>query len=347
MSAADLAGWTPIRIFWTPGGPCVDWARLDGEAFTDPFFEQTLGRAMRNPARLLFRRQGPIETLETFAREAPGVPPTGFIFHMSRCGSTLVAQMCAALARSIVISEAPAIDQILSVPLRDPRITRGQRIAWFRGMVQALGQRRAGDENRYFIKFDSWHVFELPLILEAFPNVPWVFLYRDPVEVMVSHQRRPGSQMIPGMLAPRLSGIDPLDLPRLTLEEYCARVLARICVAGQLHAELGNARLVNFTELPSAMWESFGDFLGIEWTPEDVERMQRASRQNSKSPLQPHTDDRAEKQREASEEIRRLAEQWLGDVYAELEAARLAASAAASARSRSRSQSFTTQSITR
>ncbi len=199
MSIADLTGWTPIRIFWSHGRPCVDWCRLNPEPFVEPFFEQTLGRAMRNPAQLLFRRQTPVDLLETLAEEAPGVAPTGFIFHMSRCGSTLVAQMLAALRDSIVISEAPVIDQTLGLHWRDPRIGCAQRIAWLRGVVHALGQRRHGDERRFFIKFDSWHVLELPLILEAFPDVPWIFLYRDPTEVLVSHTTERGSQMLPGV----------------------------------------------------------------------------------------------------------------------------------------------------
>jgi hypothetical protein len=345
MSVGDMAGWTPIRVFWTQGQACVDWARFDGEAFTDPFFEQTLGRAMRNPARLLFRRQTPIDALVDFARESAGVPPTGFVFHLSRCGSTLVAQMGAALARTIVISEAPVIDQTLAVHLRDPRITREQRVVWFRGVINALGQRRAGDETRYFIKFDSWHVLELPLILEAFPEVPWIFLYRDPVEVMVSHTRQRGSQMIPGVLDPRLFGIDGTELAGMPMDEYCARVLACICGAALRHVQPGNGRLVNFTELPAAMWGSLGEYFGFKWTAEDLARMQRASRQNSKSPSQTHADDRAAKQREASGEIRALAQHRLARIYADLESAREAA--AASASRRSRSQSLTTQSITR
>jgi hypothetical protein len=53
-------------------------------------------------------------------------------------------------------------------------------------MVAALGQARAG-ETRLFLKLDCWHMRDLPLFRRAFPNTPWVFLYRDPVEVLVSH----------------------------------------------------------------------------------------------------------------------------------------------------------------
>src|SRR5678816_558328 len=103
------------------------------------------------------------------------------IFHMSRCGSTLVAQMLAALERNIVISEARPIDQVLGAKVDEER-----RIAWLRWIVNALAQRRRPAEEFFFIKLDAWHVLHLPLIQRAFPNTPWVFLYRDPIEVMVS-----------------------------------------------------------------------------------------------------------------------------------------------------------------
>lgn len=343
LTPADLAEWTPLRLFSCEGKLLVDWCRLPAEPFADPFFEQTVGRAMGDPGRMLFRRETPLDTLMDFDRERPGLAPSGFIFHLSRCGSTLLAQMLAALPRSLVVSEAPPIDQVLQVAARVPGATRAQRLGWFRGMVNALGQRRRGDETRFFVKLDCWHTLALPFIREAFPEVPWAFLYRDPVEVLVSHRRRCGSQMVPGVLDPRLFGIELEELPALAFEDYGARVLARVCQAAlQAQGETGGGRLANFTELPAAGWEELAEHFDLRLTDGERARMQAAAQRDAKNPAERHVDDRAAKQREATPELRRLAEQWLGPVYAGLEAAR-----AASASSRSRSQSLTTQSITR
>lgn len=354
MNGIDPADWTPIDVRRKNAGLIVDWCRLGETRFTDPFFEQTVAHALRDPARLLFRRQTPIDELDDLARARPGLPPSGFIFHLSRCGSTLLAQLLAARPQNIVLSEAPPIDQVLNVQRYDRRISRDRRIAWLRGLVAALGQRRSGVERQLFVKFDSWHVLELPLIREAFPDVPWVFLYRDPVEVMVSQHRQPGTQMIPGILDPGVFGIDPATMAQMSLEEYCARVLAQICVAAARHAPHSRGRLVNFRQLPGVLWGSLGRHFGCEWTEGDREGMRRAAQTNAKNPGLPHQDDTAEKQREATDEIRRLAEVWLAEPYRHLEALRLAqtdeeaaAAPAASASSSDRSQSFTTQSMTR
>ncbi len=225
-------------------------------------------------------------------------------------------------------------------------------------MIRALSRPRHRDERQVFIKFDSWHVLELPLILEAFPDVPWIFLYRDPVEIMVSQHRQRGTQMIPGLVDPRLFGLDPAAVAQMLPEEYCARVLARISMAAAMHAQSGFGRLINFTQLPAVMWESLGEFFGVEWTQDDRARMQRASLADAKSPGLPHTDDGAVKQREASDEIhhlsptrcaaaRALRAPRIDPVSPQADGAESASALASSASSSSRSQSFTTQSITR
>jgi len=322
---ADLAEWTPIRLFAPEGRLLVDWCRLPPEPFADPFFEQTVGRALCDPGRMLFRRATPLDTLADFDRERPGLAPTGFIFHLSRCGSTLLAQMLGALPGCLVVSEAPPIDQVLQVAARVPGATRAQLLGWFRGMVHALGQRRRGDETRFFVKLDCWHARALPFIREAFPEVPWVFLYRDPVEVLVSHRRRCGSQMVPGVLDPRLFGIEPAELPALRLEDYGARVLAQVGRAAlRAQEELGGGRLVNFTELPAAGWGEGAEHFDLRLTDAERAWMQAAAQRDAKNPTERHVDDREGKQREASAELRELAEKCLGPVFAGLEAARTA-----------------------
>jgi hypothetical protein len=354
MKAVEREGWMPINVSLRPDGAQIDWCQLMDVRFTEPFFEQTITRALRDPARLLFRLQTPLAALEAPQNANHARSPRGFVFHVSRCGSTLVSQLLAALPQNHVVSEAPPLDQLLETLRRDTRISHEQRISRLRGMINVLGRYDAGSEQNYFIKFDSWHVLELPLIIEAFPEVPWIFLYRDPVEVMVSQHRQRGSQMVPGLIDPRIFDLESAAALSMPLDEYCARVLAQIYTAAATHLPLGRGRLVNFSELPAAVWGSFGDFFGVAWTPEDLARMKSASLQNAKAPESAHSSDSEAKQREASPLIRRLAAEWLDAPYEKLEALRRAQAGpsatvarAASVSSSSRNQSLTTQSITR
>lgn len=217
----DLSRWTPIRLTWLAGEPVVDWCHTEGIVFREPFFAETVDRCLRHPFRLLFQHRTDLETLCRAVDDQPGLPPAGFIFHMSRCGSTLLAQTLAAVPAHAVASEPGPLDAVLRAA-QDDRAVR-----WLRGMVGALGQARYEDQRRFFVKFDAWAVLDLDVLRRAFPGVPWIFLYRDPVEVLVSHARRPGAHVIPGLMKAERFGLDP-RMPRL---EYAARALARICEA--------------------------------------------------------------------------------------------------------------------
>jgi hypothetical protein len=89
-----LAGWMPFRAGWSNGAIAVDWCHLGTRRFADPFFHQRIARAMSEPFNLAFRQRTSIEPLSQLPQ---GVPVAGFIFHMSRCGSTLCTQALAAL----------------------------------------------------------------------------------------------------------------------------------------------------------------------------------------------------------------------------------------------------------
>ena len=130
-----------------------------------------------------------------------------------------------------------------------------------RAIVTTFGRCRAGDERRYVVKLDSWHALALPLFRRAFPEVPWVFLYRDPVEVLVSQMRQRGTQMLPQVLPPRFYGID--DDGAALDEDYCARVLAAICNAAADNAKLGGGLMIDYRELPAAVMSRIMPHFGI------------------------------------------------------------------------------------
>jgi gluconate kinase len=321
-STRQLAGWIPIRLYWKREEPMVDWCDLGDLRFTDPFFDQTIGHAMRNPFNAVFRHQTSVRALESLSFENPGLAPAGFIFHMSRCGSTLISQMLAANSRSIVISEAGPVDFALRARPQGKAISDDERVRWLQWLVGAFGQRRAG-ENYFFIKFDSWHVLQLPLLRRAFPNVPWIFLYRDPVEVLVSHRNQPGAQMVPGMLNPALFGVDPATLGGMRQEEYGATVLAAILEAAATHAKGTAARLINYTELPEIAWSSLLNHFGVTFSDSEIERMKSAARVHAKNPTQMFEADSAEKKAKAGDLLREISDRRLRPHYERLEAMRV------------------------
>lgn len=325
MPLPALDGWIPANVGYNAAGAVVDWCYLGRERMSDPFFDQTLQAAMRQPFNQLFWHQTPIDTLLELQARHPGVPPAGFIFHMSRCGSTLVAQMLAALRRTIVVSEAAPIDSILSAPDGAGAAGDSERIAWLRAMLSALGQPRVGVETHLIVKFDCWNTPDLPLVERAFPGVPWVFLYRDPVEVLVSQIRQRALFLVPGALKTRLHESIPATAEDIVHpEEFCARFLAQICQAAVEPLRSGRGRAINYNQLPAAVWTEILDYFHLAPDEAERQRLQSVSRFDAKSPGLSFEPDTATKQRTASPHARAMADRWLRPVYDELEAIRLA-----------------------
>lgn len=323
MSASKtehLVGWLPYLIRWECEPPSVVWRHLGKQRLIEPFFDQTIDRRRRDPDK---RERDRITSLEGLDRLPRVRPPAGFIFHTSRCGSTLVAQVLASVREHTVISEATILSSILQPPATTPEVDREQRAWLLRSVVNALAQPRTERGGLCFIKFSSGSVRDLHLIQCAFPNVPWIFLYRNPVEVMTALLQVRSDSLPPGLVESRLLD-DPIETVRaMRPTEFWARVLGSRMEAA-LHAyEAGWARLVNYSQLPEAIWTSLLGFFGASCSESEIEAMKGASRFNAKEPSRPFVDDVGRKRSMATDEVRADVDRLLMPLYERLEAVRL------------------------
>ena len=198
----------------------------------------------------------------------PGVAPAAFIFHCSRCGSTLVSQLARALPGTVVMSEAPVIDDVLRSGWPDE--TRRDVL---RAVVTALGQPRAVADRHLIVKFDAWHVLDVPLVQDAFPGVPCVFVYRRPEDVIASQMRMPGQYLLPGVLDPSIAGLASADdVIAAGREAYCARVLGRLMRAAATLAADGRIELLSYEGFPDAAIARV-----LAWTERDPDGPDRAA----------------------------------------------------------------------
>jgi hypothetical protein len=307
--------WVPVRGYWQENEAYFDWCFLGKERLTEPFFDDSILKRFRQPFNLLFRHQTPVEFLGGLNGFSTGLKPTGFIFHLSRCGSTLVSQMLAVLEQNIVISEASPIDFVL----RAENTMEETRIKWLRWTINALGQKRNLLEENFFIKFDSWNTLQLNLIKRAFPDVPWIFLYRNPVEIIVSHIRQPGAHMVPGLIAGILPDLSFNESVQMPPEEYCARVLGEICQSALGFLKNGAGFPINYTELPSGVNEKILKHFDVSFTENDIEKMLAAAMYDAKNPNFNFAADTEKKKTEASEAAIQAAEKFVNPLYEELE----------------------------
>jgi hypothetical protein len=322
VEAEDLRGWLPVDALVEGGRPLLRWLNMEGVRLAEPFFEQTVERVRRERpgGGELFTDFDALVQLEKLA-DAPR--PDGFIFHSSRCGSTLVSNACRALDGAAVVSEAAPVDKLVWQYLPGDGATLALlRRVFLRAAVGLLGRRRFPDERRLFVKFSCCSVLRLSFVQSVWQDVPWVFVFRDPVEVMVSNLRTPPEWMrseSQPALAAAVSGAGEAEAARMGGEEFCARALGRFYAAAAEAAGAG-AMLVGYEELSAAKLDEIVRFFGVKPTAAESARIEKITGLYAKDaqPARRFEPDAEEKRAAASPLVREAAERWAYEPYRRL-----------------------------
>ncbi|MGF2946298.1 hypothetical protein [Mycobacterium sp. Lab-001] len=279
MEFADLARWTPIRLDFSGAAPAVYWADLSAERFTEPFFDRTVNRWAAGPTARPLVRTG-LDALAALDDE-PSLEPAGMIFHLSRCGSTLVSRLLGVLPGVVVVAEPAPLNTLLG--LGPGRLDDATLVHLVRLLVRALGRRRHADEQRLVLKTTSWNFRRRAVLAAAFPDTPWVWVQRDPALVLASLLADPpgwlGLQAHPLRAAWRF-GLDPAAVPTMGRAEFAARALGAMLDAAD--GDMTRRLCVDHAELPAAVWERVGPHFGLDIDTAAIELMAEKSLFHSK-----------------------------------------------------------------
>ena len=313
----DIKGWLPVDAVVVEGRPGLMWMEMSGVSLTEPFFQQTVERARKENRAERFTE---FDVLLQLEKQLESVAPTGFIFHSSRCGSTLVANACRAVSNSIVLSEANAIDKLIArfITDADNPVKESLYSVFLRCLVHALAQRRTQNERHLFIKFACCSFAQLERIKRIWPNVPWLFLYRDPVETIVSNVKDVPPWLIDNDRRVLSSIIG--DAGEMGLEELCARTIGSLYSTAYNLAN-GNSMLLNYKQLSVPVIANVLNFFQVSPSTEELETIARTSEVYSKeaSGTRAFVADTDTKQRHASDLVREMSERWASEPYRRLE----------------------------
>ncbi|KAL3775003.1 hypothetical protein ACHAWO_003581 [Cyclotella atomus] len=164
----------------------------------------------------------------------------GAVFHESRCGSTLAANSMVALNPEMnrVYSEsAPPIAAIKACGEDFSECTVNASANLLKDVVYLMGRSDDPKEEYLFFKFQSLTTRMMQSFRTAFPTTPWMFLYREPVQVMMSHLD--GMRHLSGAICVRSKSTsaqihdfverEGYGMNDLEDEEFCAIHLATLC----------------------------------------------------------------------------------------------------------------------
>jgi hypothetical protein len=145
----------------------------------------------------------------------------------------------------LLCSESAPPREILGCEL----CTEDESVRLLRVVIGAMGRSQSPEHKHLFFKFQSALNLKNRLLFKAFPSVPWIFVHRDPVEVLVSHLGGSGSAgsgsavclKTQGSPAPQvltiLPGASRERASSLPEAQYCAAFLGALCTSALEAAE--------------------------------------------------------------------------------------------------------------
>ena len=261
--------------------------------------------------------------------------PAGFVFHESRCGSTLVANSLMAMepqANRVYSESPPPVTAAKMISDDDGRDSSAVQL--LRDAIYMMGRTNDANEKRLFFKIQSIGTKSIPAFSKAFPTTPWIFLHRDPVQVMMSHLKTEDKLQAvctrsrsspPQDLVALVNARDPsAKVSRLSTEEYCAAHLASLCEAAYSAYEQDgseNGKFVDYVDLPGLLIDDIiPNHFGHPMDDESKSRILKVSGTYSKARTLGKTwqEDSQRKEDAARPEIRAASAKYLQPVYEKL-----------------------------
>lgn len=149
--------------------------------------------------------------------------PSGFIFHASRSGSTLLSKVLARSAENHVISEADPLNNIwryFAQSAKTHALTDAKKKTIYKNLVMVMGRPGQKKNQRYFVKFTSFNILFFEFIHAVFPDVSAIFISRDVDDILKSFSKKRPGWLEPGNM-PLLNVAEKADA-RTIVESFFA-----------------------------------------------------------------------------------------------------------------------------
>jgi len=187
-------------------------------------------------------------------------------------------------------------------------------------------------EKEMFFKVQSIGSRYMDVILKAFPETPWIFVYRDPVQTVMSQMKKGVRHAncvrqlrnIPASKMEFLTSIDR-KLNSLNPAEKCALHLSLLCDAAVEAIDVSNGMgfAVNYEDITNKLISTvFPDHFKLEMTEERRERIIEISGHYSKGKAHKGgnwTEDNEQKDKNATPVIKDACKTFLSASYNTLE----------------------------
>jgi hypothetical protein len=317
----------------------LDWQLHKNQPATYPMFRDLVSASegCGDEDKVFFNFRDVVQAVRTFDEENEGTPTAvnildlpAVVFHESRCGSTLTANLLATWhpVQHRVYSESTPPLQALQRVCGDSyeKCSVETAAAIFKDVIYLMRRSDDRKEERVFFKFQSAGSRNIEVFQTAFPDTPYLFVYRDPVQVMMSQLGRgvksANCLQTKGHPSPIIRRILQKYGADKTPEDYCAAHLASI-TERVMDSYTDYAIPINYRDMPNILFDTVFPQL-LDERPiaaTDLHRMKEQANVYSKGRGETHefAADSAQKEAAANERVRAASERYLKSSYDRLE----------------------------
>lgn len=273
-----LAGhWLPYA--YDAKSRSIHWCLPEGHA-TEPFQDEYISHCRK--IVLLNQIIQPRISLEGLSFQYQShlmakVQPAGFIFHLSRCGSTLVSGCLSELDSSCIFSESPVLTNILL----DDNLTLTQQKIYLQQLID-LQANLFPERTNVIIKWNAWDIFRWELIRAIYPKVPVLFLVRNPLDILASHQRSVGRHMSGDLSMAAFHPVFSMANKTVSLLDYRIHVLQSLFSEMDKHYSPPEVRLLDYRMMNAESMLDIAHHFNLPIKPIELLKMQERMRFHSK-----------------------------------------------------------------
>lgn len=276
-----ISNWIPIKLIEKENEVYFEWIYLLDIPFADPFFDETIAKCKSHSYNSKpFKLISTVENLIDWSKELDFVELKGLIFHVSRCGSTMLSQSLVTSAENIMVSEAPIIDDIL----RSDFFDEDTKTVLLESVIRLLGQKRFAEQKNLIVKLDAWSIFKASYLRSVFPKLPFALLYRNPDEVLRSHQKMAGMHMVPNIIPSSVFGITSKEIQAISFQQYQALVLEKYFQGFLSFYEIdSNVIMLNYNDGMKNVIKRFISFIDVDFSENEINLMLERLKKHSKN----------------------------------------------------------------
>jgi hypothetical protein len=192
-----------------------------------------------------------------------------------------------------------------------------------KAMFSTYGRKRLGVEKNFVVKLNSWHMFNSLVFSKAYGNIPWLCIYRHPIEIImgrIKRDLRSNYSWVDYGVGLSIPSAEKIKMDMIDLMSKNLGCMYRHIRKNFLHRD--NSLCINYEDFSDDLYKDVLNHFSLSVSSEEFAKMFSVSQYHSKSDSKEKkkfVSDSIERRKSASIEIIRSVEKYALEEYEKLQ----------------------------